>query len=123
AGLISYPPDPVYAAAKHGVIGFVRAMAPRLSGEQITVNAVCPGLTDTGMLPASGREAIARERYPLLSAADVASVVVGLLTGSGTGQALVCQPGREAVSYRFRNVPGPASGQAPPATLSKNGWV
>lgn len=42
--------SPVYSAMKHGVIGFVRALAKRHAHENIRVNAVCPGPIDTPML-------------------------------------------------------------------------
>lgn len=119
AGLIPYPPDPLYAAAKHGVVGFVRAMAGRLEAEGITVNAVCPGLTDTAIIPPAARDELERERYPLMAPETIAAAVVALLAGSETGEALVCQPGRAAVAYAFRGVPGPASGQAPPSIVSQ----
>lgn len=32
AGLVRWPPDPVYALTKHAVVGFVRSVAPRLGG-------------------------------------------------------------------------------------------
>ncbi len=38
-----------YCAAKHGVLGFTRALALELAPRRITVNAVCPGWTDTEM--------------------------------------------------------------------------
>lgn len=38
-----------YASSKHGVIGLVRSLARELGCENIRVNALCPGLTDTGM--------------------------------------------------------------------------
>jgi len=50
SGLVGSPFSPVYSAAKHGVIGFVRAMAKRYGREGIRVNAVCPGPIDTPML-------------------------------------------------------------------------
>jgi NAD(P)-dependent dehydrogenase (short-subunit alcohol dehydrogenase family) len=39
-----------YVAAKHGVIGLMRALALETATAGITVNAVCPGFTETLML-------------------------------------------------------------------------
>ena len=55
AGLAGYPYVSAYCAAKHGVIGLTRALAMEFARRNITVNAVCPGYTDTDIV----REAIA----------------------------------------------------------------
>ena len=47
AGLQGYPHVSAYVAAKHGVIGLTRALALELAKQNICVNAVCPGYTET----------------------------------------------------------------------------
>jgi NAD(P)-dependent dehydrogenase (short-subunit alcohol dehydrogenase family) len=47
-----------YVAAKHGVVGLARALAVELAATGITVNAVCPGFTDTPMLNESIRRIV-----------------------------------------------------------------
>ena len=50
SGLMGSQFSPTYSAAKHGVVGYVKAMGKRYAKENIRVNAVCPGPVDTPML-------------------------------------------------------------------------
>jgi NAD(P)-dependent dehydrogenase (short-subunit alcohol dehydrogenase family) len=53
AGIKGYAYAAAYCAAKHGVVGLARALAAELAPQHVTVNAVCPGFTDTPLLAAS----------------------------------------------------------------------
>ncbi len=53
AGLTGFPYISAYCAAKHGLIGLTRALAREVARQPITVNAVCPGYTDTDIVGAA----------------------------------------------------------------------
>lgn len=53
AGLKGYPYVAPYVAAKHGVVGLMRALAAETVKSGVTVNAVCPGFAETELLDAS----------------------------------------------------------------------
>ena len=40
AGIVAFAGDPIYTLTKHAVVGFVRAVAPRLAEHRITINAI-----------------------------------------------------------------------------------
>ena len=65
-----------YAAAKSGVIGFTRSLAYEVGDKGITVNAICPGPTNTELfrsLPATFREAKIAE-LPIGRVAEVSEI-------------------------------------------------
>jgi NAD(P)-dependent dehydrogenase (short-subunit alcohol dehydrogenase family) len=50
AALRGYAYCTAYCAAKHGLVGFTRALALEVARTGVTVNAVCPGFTETGVV-------------------------------------------------------------------------
>jgi NAD(P)-dependent dehydrogenase (short-subunit alcohol dehydrogenase family) len=98
-GLRGVPDQTAYCAAKHGVVGFTRALALALAPRGITVNALCPGWVDTEMARGRFEElGITREQAAqgvptgrIASPAEVADAVIWLLrpeSRSITGHAL-----------------------------------
>lgn len=112
AGLTGYAYVSAYCAAKHGVVGLTRALALELAKKGVTVNAVCPGFTDTPIIARSieaivaktGRteaEALAEftkanPQGRLVSPEEVADTVLWLASpgaGSINGQAIAVAGG------------------------------
>jgi NAD(P)-dependent dehydrogenase (short-subunit alcohol dehydrogenase family) len=118
AGLIPFPPDPVYDLTKHAVVGFIRSLAPSLQPKGITANTVNPGMTDTKIMGEDARKMLREADFPIMSPSQIADAVFRIVTGGRTGECWVCQPGREPEPYRFHDVPGPrtegAQGRVPP---------
>ena len=53
AGVKAYSYVAAYCAAKHGVIGLTKSLAQEFANKGITINAVCPGYTDTALVSAA----------------------------------------------------------------------
>lgn len=60
AGQTGYPYVAAYCAAKHGLIGLTRALAQEFARSGITVNAVCPGYTDTEIVGTALQQIVAK---------------------------------------------------------------
>jgi 3-hydroxybutyrate dehydrogenase len=64
AGLKGYAYVAAYCAAKHGLVGLTRALALEAAGHGVTVNAVCPGYTDTPMVARSAERIAGKTGRP-----------------------------------------------------------
>jgi NAD(P)-dependent dehydrogenase (short-subunit alcohol dehydrogenase family) len=108
AGLRGYKTMTAYCAAKHGVIGLTRALALETAKHGITVNAVCPGYTDTDLTDGSvekladvfgktlqeAREMLIRTipRGSLITPEEVASAVTWLCSPAAQGVTGIALP-------------------------------
>lgn len=106
AGIRSGAGSPAYSASKAGVINLAAVSAQQLAGSNVRVNAICPGLTETGMTKPTfdyAREAGKMEKVgrlnPLRRAAqpeELANVAVFLASSDASyvnGQAIAVDGG------------------------------
>ncbi len=103
AGLAPAPWDPLYGLTKHAVVGFVRSAAPALAERGIRINALCPGFTDTPIVPDGLRASL---DVPLIEASFVAQAALRALRDEETGRAWIVQPNL-IEPLRFPGIPGP----------------
>jgi NAD(P)-dependent dehydrogenase (short-subunit alcohol dehydrogenase family) len=93
AGLKGYAYVSAYAAAKHGVIGLTRSLALEVAKRGITVNAVCPGYTETDIL----REGIAN----VVAKTGISEAEARAKFTAGNPQGRTVQPGEVADAVRW----------------------
>jgi len=111
-----FPPNPVYAASKGGVVLFTASLAPLKDEANIRVNCVCPGAVDTPMLRRASETATEAERdatikrlrsLPVLQPEEIADAVVSLIRDDSlAGRALMVRNGVPPELYRLAEAPG-----------------
>ena len=106
AGQKGYAYVSAYVAAKHGVIGLTRSLALEVAAKGVTVNAVCPGYTETDLLRESIANVVAKTgRSESEARADFAT---------GNPQRRIVQPTEvaDAVSWLCGDDAGAITGQS-----------
>lgn len=115
ASLKGYRYASAYAAAKHGVLGFVRSLALELAPTGVTANALCPGYSDTPLIESAIAAIVAKTGRPtedarasftnsnpigrLIKPSEIAAAVLWLISEGAAavnGQAIVIDGGESA---------------------------
>lgn len=111
AGLSGYAYVSAYVAAKHGVVGLTRALALEAAKSKVTVNAVCPGFTETDIVRDSVANIMAKtgkteaEARAALTASNPQGRMVQPLEVANAVLWL-CSPGSESVTGQAISVSG-----------------
>jgi len=103
AGLKGYPYVAAYVAAKHGAVGLTRALALETARSGVTVNAVCPGYTDTELVASAAariRDKTGRPAEAVVAEFAAVNPQGRLVRPEEVANAVtwLCRPGSEAVT-------------------------
>jgi NAD(P)-dependent dehydrogenase (short-subunit alcohol dehydrogenase family) len=102
AAIVAFEGNPVYTLTKQAVGGFVRALAPQLDADGITIDAVCPEVVDTPMtVEAMGGGDPSTLPITLIDPAMVAEVALDLATSDGTGRCRAVRQRGGPVDWTF----------------------
>jgi len=108
AGLAGYGYVSAYCAAKHGVIGLTRALALEMATRGVTVNAVCPGYTETDIV----RDAV--ENIVSKTGRTAEQARAELAAGNPQGRLVQPEEVADAVGWLCQPSTGAVTGQAIP---------
>ncbi|WP_018044015.1 SDR family oxidoreductase [Methylobacterium sp. 88A] len=105
AGQKGYPYVSAYCAAKHAVVGLVRALAQETARSGVTVNAVCPGFTDTDLVGDS------LERIMAVTGRDRDAALASLVRHNPQGRLIHPDEIADAVAWLCGAAAGAMTGQ------------
>ena len=106
ASLKGYRYVSAYVTAKHGLLGLTRALAQEVAGTGVTVNAVCPGFTDTDLVAESVARIVAR------TGRTAAQAVADLTQANPLGRLIRPEEVAASVVYLCLPIASAVNGQA-----------
>lgn len=106
AGIAAHTQSPIYGASKAAVVGWIRAIAPSLAAEGVTINAVCPGLVDTPILGPGGADMMRGMGMKMLDPSEVAEAHAISLLHAETGTIFTSQAGVDVGIHVFPPIVG-----------------
>jgi NAD(P)-dependent dehydrogenase (short-subunit alcohol dehydrogenase family) len=102
----AYPYTGAYAAAKHGVLGWIRTLALEHAKSGVTFNAVCPGFTDTPLI------AGAVARVAAKTGGDIDAAKRALAKDNPMGRLVAPEEVAAAVAYLASEAAAAVNGQS-----------
>jgi NAD(P)-dependent dehydrogenase (short-subunit alcohol dehydrogenase family) len=82
AGLSVVPVDPMYTATKYALVGMGRAVSAANEGSNVRINVICPGVTDTQIVPDDYR----KPEFNVMPVEVMAAEIVDLLINGANGE-------------------------------------
>ncbi len=82
AGLSVVPVDPMYTATKYALVGLTRAVSAANEGSSVRINAICPGVVDTQIVP----DEYKAPEFNMMPVEVMASEIVNLLEQGANGE-------------------------------------
>ncbi len=96
------PVDPLYSATKHALVGLTRSVAAANAEGPVRINAICPGVVDTAIVP----ERFKAPEFGMVSAAIMAAEVLDLLAQGANGEIRVKAGDRPAFAVAPQDLSG-----------------
>ncbi len=106
AGLKGYPYVAAYVASKHALVGLTRALAVETIKDGVTVNAICPGFTDTDMV------ARAATSIAAITGRSPDNARAALASSNPAGRLVLPEEVAEAVAFLCQRGASAMTGQA-----------
>jgi non-ribosomal peptide synthase protein (TIGR01720 family) len=101
SSFIGYPLMSAYSATKHGILGLTKSLSEELKPYHIQVNAVCPAMVDTDMIPGAFR----KKAIPPEKVADIVAFLASDKADGITGEGIQVYGNQDMYWYGSEKMP------------------